>query len=136
MFNHQYFISGYFPPVWFAEADESRLLPEERHGYYGNGGRNAARSQDDDGLIQIVVDKWEAIERAQAEDAKDRTEESSIKPDDGSAPGDPVSDSAQILAAPTGYSIEASIAAAEAIEAARRRAVRNDEALILILASL
>jgi len=117
------------------EAINADASPEELR-YYGNGSRGAARGPDDDGLIQIVVNKWEAIERARSEDAKDRAEESSLKPDDGSAPGDPVSDSAQILAAPTGYSIEASIAAAEAIEAARRRAVRNDEALILILASL
>ena len=29
MFNLQYFIAGYFPPVWFVE-DEDGLLPEER----------------------------------------------------------------------------------------------------------
>lgn len=29
MFNHQYFSAQYFPPVWFAPADESHLTPGE-----------------------------------------------------------------------------------------------------------
>ena len=109
---------------WWASA--SNPLPEELR-YYGNGSRSAARNSNDDGLIQIVADKWEAIERARAEDAKTGADEADWRLD---------ADKAQLLAESTGASADAASAADEAIEAARRRAVRNDEALILILASL
>lgn len=67
-----WFQAAYFPPVWFAPADESHLTDDElRPEYRGSGKASGSRvpsKPSDDDLIRQVIDKWEVIEAARALD--------------------------------------------------------------------
>jgi hypothetical protein len=70
-FSTSYFAARYFRSIWFAEADDAHLLPEELSQYYGSGRASHPRRVrgDDSDLIRQVLDKWETIERVRALDA-------------------------------------------------------------------
>jgi hypothetical protein len=45
--QHDWFLTGWFPPVWFAPADESGVPEEElRPEYYGGGGKPLGESNE------------------------------------------------------------------------------------------
>lgn len=135
---------SFFPPVWFAESDDSHLLPEERHDYYGSGRATIVeRKRDsDDDLIRQVIDKWDAIERAQADSRVTEPAIEAVTAVDLD-PSEKTENEAA-LAASTDVGIPRSVVSAalnesiaqDAIAAARAKAQRNDEALALILACL
>lgn len=73
-----WFADSYFPPVWFAPADESavpqeELRPEFRYGGSGRFAGQAARArktESDAEILRHAQAKWEAIEAADARDAQ------------------------------------------------------------------
>ncbi len=134
---------SYFPPVWFAEADDSHLLPEERRDYYGNGKAALvdAKRQADDDLIAQVIDKWETIERVRESDKEPSLPPAEQIIHDAAPLPDTLENQVDLqalskLAAQDLAAIESAKAAHEAIARAVAQQRRNEEALILILAQL
>lgn len=82
-----WFSASYFPPVWFAPADESHLTDDElRPEYRGSGKASGSRvpsKPSDDDLIRQVIDKWEVIEAARALDEIRASEGATHAPEPG-----------------------------------------------------
>lgn len=142
MFYAPYFDGAYFAPVWFAPSDEAGVPEEElRHEYRGNGSRHSYPARDpfkDDALVAIVRDKWEAIERAQAEDAAKVAELAELaerKSAELAEPGPETLPSILAMHWPDLPMATADDSAAlKAIE--RRRREANDAAILMIMAEM